>query len=375
MQYVARSCASRRRPMLVSLVCASLVLSVPSAKAILFYQTGDPNYNTTAPGGSLTNSGWQFEGLWGSFLGTPIALKYFITAKHVGGSVGDVFNWKGVGYRTTAVYDNPDSDLRIWRICGTFPEYAALYTNTNEVGQGLVVFGRGTRRDVAVTTSTTNVLGQVTVKTNGWQWGASDGVVRWGENLVTAIQNGDELVGSGTIGEVLQATFDEGGGPNECHLSVGDSAGGLFIRDGAVWQLAGINYAVEGPYNTTNSGQGFNAAIFDGLGLFEQTLEGIWVPASGPSSFYATRISAHLSWINSVLNGPVPDDGTPILQSAVNVSGTSYVDETSAVVDVASKTVTVAQPSGTRFFRLRACGSLTIGTIHVQGANLVLTYQ
>jgi len=116
------------------------------AKAVLFYQTGDPNYNTTAPGGSLTNSGWQFEGFWGSFLGTPIAPKYFITAGHVGGTVGEVFNWNGVGYPTTAVYDDPDSDLRIWRICGTLPDYAQLYTDTNEVGQSFVVFGRGTRR-------------------------------------------------------------------------------------------------------------------------------------------------------------------------------------------------------------------------------------
>jgi len=55
--------------------------------AVLFYATGDPTYNTLPPGGNLTNSGWQFEGLWGGFLGTPIAPNYFIAAQHVGGSV------------------------------------------------------------------------------------------------------------------------------------------------------------------------------------------------------------------------------------------------------------------------------------------------
>src|SRR5882757_11346916 len=84
MQPVACSGVSPRRPYLVCVAAVSLLLGASSAKAILFYQTGDPNYNTTAPGGSLTNSGWQYEGTWGGFLGTPIAPKYFITAAHVG---------------------------------------------------------------------------------------------------------------------------------------------------------------------------------------------------------------------------------------------------------------------------------------------------
>src|SRR5437867_4375374 len=69
-----------------SILTALLLATIP-VHAVIFYADGDPAYNTTAPGGSLTNSGWQFEGIWGGFLGTPIAPKYFITARHVGGSV------------------------------------------------------------------------------------------------------------------------------------------------------------------------------------------------------------------------------------------------------------------------------------------------
>src|SRR6266852_1865597 len=65
------------------------------AVAVLFYSTADPAHNTTAPTGVLTNSGWQYQGLWGAYLGTPIAPKYFITAAHVGGSVGDRFRFRG----------------------------------------------------------------------------------------------------------------------------------------------------------------------------------------------------------------------------------------------------------------------------------------
>ena len=379
MQPFARSCVSRSRPVLVAFIGVSLWLSATSANAILFYSTGDPNYNTNAPGGSLTNSGWQFEGFWGGFLGTPIKPKYFLTASHIGGSVGDPFIFRGVPYTTTAVYDDPSSDLRIWRVCGTFPDYAQIYTNTDEQGKSFVVIGRGTQRGPLVTT--TNFLGTVQT-TNGWSWDWSlyDGVERWGTNVVAAIVNGDGVLGSGSIGDVLQATFDAGGGANECHLSVGDSAGGVFIQDGSVWKLAGINYAVDGPYNTTTNGSGFSAAIFDEGGLYKMDTAG-WmlqtdIPPNQPQpgSFYSTRVSAHVAWVKSVIDGPVPGDDTPTLQSSAGVSG-QYVDEMSAVVDDASKTITIALPGGSRFYRLRACGPLTIQSIRVQGGTLVLTYQ
>src|SRR6266536_2584054 len=375
MQYTARLRVSRSRPVLLVLISVSLWLSHISAQAVLFYSTGDVNYNTTAPAGSLKDSGWQFEGLWGGFLGTPIAPKYFITARHIGGSVGDLFVLNGVPYATTAVFDDPDSDLRIWRICGSFPLFAPLYTETNEVDQSFVVIGRGTRRGDPVTT--TNLLG--TLNTNGWHWDGSlyDGVVRWGENVVTGIANADGLLGNG-LGELLQATFDADVGANECHLSSGDSGGAVFLRDGATWKLAGINYAVDGPYNMTDSGPGFDAAIFDAGGLYQRDATNHWIltpdlPISQPGSLYATRISARSTWINSILNGPTPGDDTPTLQSSVNVSQ-GYVDEIKAMVDAGSKSITVVLSAGLQFYRLRACVPLTIESIHVQDGNLVLRY-
>ncbi|HYT58734.1 MAG TPA: hypothetical protein VEL06_01090, partial [Haliangiales bacterium] len=100
MQPLARSRMSRNNRAL--LVFVPLLLSASSVNAVLFYSTGDPNYNTSAPTGSLTNSGWQYQGIWGDFLGTPIAPKYFITAQHVGGVIGQTFNFRGVQYTTTA---------------------------------------------------------------------------------------------------------------------------------------------------------------------------------------------------------------------------------------------------------------------------------
>jgi len=262
--------------------------------AVIFYSTGDPGYNTNAPGGALTNSGWQYQGTWSTFSGTVISSNAFITAKHVGGVVGDLFTFRGVQYATTASYESPEADLRIWRVAGQFPAFAPLYTRRNENGKNIVVFGRGTQRGAEV---------RINNRLKGWQWGVGDEVQRWGKNKVSRI-----LQGPTGIGEVLRACFNTGG-RNEVTLSAGDSGGAVFIKDGKIWKLAGINYAVNGPYNTTNSGAGFEAAIFDSRGLFVLDGGSGWLPFSGKpitGNFYATRISSHVTWINSVLSTPGP---------------------------------------------------------------------
>ncbi len=271
-----------------------LLAAIVPARAVMFFSTGDPSYNTIPPGGALTNSGWQYEGNWNGFCGTVISSNCFITAKHIGGSVGATFTFQGATYTTTTSYDDPETDLKIWRVSGVFPLYAPLYTRTNEVGQNLVVIGRGTQRGADV---------RVRRVLKGWQWGTWDSVQRWGQNQVAAVVN----AGAGA-GELLQAKFDSTGGANEADLSGGDSGGGVFILDG-VWKLAGVNYTVSGPYNTSNSGSGFEAALFDEGGLYQQDSNGNWVYVPDrrtdiPGSFFATRVSSRLSWIASIINQP-----------------------------------------------------------------------
>src|SRR3974390_2993534 len=148
------------------------------AQAVLFFHTGDTNFNTTPPMHALTNSGWQFEGQWGDFAGTVISSNCFITAHHVSGVVGEAFTFQNVQYLTVTNYDDPDSDLRIWRVSGQFPIYAPLYTKKNEGGKALIVIGRGTQRGDEV---------RLKNRLRGWEWGAYDGVQRWGQNHVNGI--------------------------------------------------------------------------------------------------------------------------------------------------------------------------------------------
>jgi len=337
--------------------------------AVIVFGTGDPTHNTTAPTGALTNSGWQYQGSWGAYLGTPIAPKYFVTATHVGGSVGDLFHFRGVDYATTAAFPDTNSDLIVWRICGTFPDYAPLYTLSNENGKLVTVFGRGTQRgaDVVVDNLSMSVL-------KGWQWGPSDNVQRWGTNVVASTINPAGF---------LKCNFDAGGGADEADLSVGDSGGGVFIQNGGVWKLAGINYAVDGPFNTSTNGDGFFGAIFDEGGLYHQVVTPVstnWVFTSDlstdiPSAFYSTRVSSRVAWINSVIDpSATPADPPTLLFAASDVAG-PYAEVPGAGVDTSAKTVTIPEPASTEFYRLQACAPSRITNIIISGGMLVISYQ
>jgi len=287
-------------------------ISTSQLNAVVLYRT--PTRNTSAPSGTLYNSGWQWEGKWGSFLGTPIAPNYFITAGHVGGGVGQIFSYNWKNYSTVGMWDDPNSDLRIYKVNGTFPSYAPLYTQPWEIGKQMVVIGRGSQRGSEV---------RVNNELKGWKWGYSDAIQSWGENVVSNAISG----GTGN-GSLLQFTFTRAGGLyNESILTAGDSGGGVFIKDGTTWKLAGINRSVESWFSTTGGwGSGFNASAFDAGGLYYGG-DGHWrlVPNGSTdvqASSYATRISSNMNWIRSVLGS-----STSTTKLSVSSSSAAYVPE------------------------------------------------
>ncbi|HEY2125067.1 MAG TPA: hypothetical protein VGG94_06350, partial [Chthoniobacterales bacterium] len=153
------------------LVAVIVLLGMSSASGVILLDTSDPAVNTTAPAGNLAGSGWQFEGIWGGYLGTPIAPHFFITAAHIGQA--DVnFRFQGSTYTIAGSFSQPGSDLLIWRVNETFSSFAPLYSKRDEISRHLVVIGRGTLRGGAVTLNGT---------LRGWLWGSGDGQARWGE--------------------------------------------------------------------------------------------------------------------------------------------------------------------------------------------------
>ena len=275
------------------LVVGAFLVVLAPVRAVILYGTGDPTANTAAPTGALAGSGWQYEGQFGAYLGTVIASNYFITAKHIGGSVGQTFNFNATTYTTTAVFPDPSSDLQIWQVAGMFLVHAPLFHGVagSEVNLSLVVFGRGRLRGDPFFVGTDSHLG-------GWLWGSPDGVQRWGTNVVGSIYTDP------TYGKLVRAPFDANAGPNEAHLASGDSGGAVFVFDTntSAWELAGINLAVDGPFSTSSNGTNpFNAAMFDTTGLFVPDDQGNWVAAPNPSTFYATEVAAHKGFIESIV--------------------------------------------------------------------------
>jgi hypothetical protein len=299
----------------------SLCAAATPARAVIIY--GPAGRNTSAPmSKALVDSGRQYEGDWNIFTGTPIAPNYFVTAGHIGGAVGAPFKFAGADYTTTAYYDDPSSDLRIWKVDGTFPTYAPLYRRKAERGKLVTLFGRGTERGTPVV---------VNKQMKGWRWGhlPPDNLTSWGTNTVTRIQNF-----GATAGDLLAWTFDAKRGNDEGALSVGDSGGGIFIKDGKTWKLAGVNYSVEGMFSLTpnpdrsispdysnpasdldNPNALFNAALFDKGGIYSVNPSGALtlnrdLRANLPSNYYGTRIASNLSWIDGVLAGTVAPNQT-----------------------------------------------------------------
>jgi hypothetical protein len=304
-----------------------------STSAVLLYNTA--TRNTSAPTGTLNNSGWQYEGQFGGVLGTPISSDCFITAYHVGGTVGvSTFEIDNTVYQTTAEQKDPNSDLAIWTVSGTFsPSVIAPLWNDSvdgsEVNQQMVVFGRGTPRGSPVyvanqqvvpqnvtpsqvgPSALTNPLSTAPVTTQlpgthlaGWEWATSefDPPESWGQNSVAGIAYDNNNTA------YLAYPFLENS--SSCMLSAGDSGGGVFVNDNGVWRLAGVNYGVDGPWQYTANGGTFDAAIFDASGLYlnDGNQPAIYVndgPPEKPAYSYSTQISPELGFINGVIDDSI----------------------------------------------------------------------
>lgn len=304
-----------RSPRQAWMICALMLGFASSAHAVLFYDTGSAAHNIAAPTGAYENSGWQYQGYYGAYLGTMIAPQYFITAQHMGtqgasfvsagvfnGGTDETYTIDTSANGGAGFWDIAGTDLRILKINEYFSSYATLYTGSSEQGLDMVTMGRGGVRGTDVMVSGT---------LHGWEHNNGDGVARWGSNIVSDVTT---LPG---LGGMLLASFDAGGPGHtleESTLSVGDSGGAVFVNDGGTWKLAGINYSVDGMFDTNNtSGDGseFNAALFDRGGLYQGSDGQGWnfildLPLDNASRMYASRISTNAAAIQAIAVVPEP---------------------------------------------------------------------
>ncbi len=287
-----------------SLVACFLLGAATPARAVII--TRDASGNTSAPTDPALATRWDQVGNFSAYMGTPIASQYFLSAKHLGNLTGQSITFPdSSSYVTTASFFDPASDLAIYQISGTFPsdKIVPMYSGSFSSGQSMYVFGRGVPR------TTTDVVGNAFpsgTEAKGWTWGSGTSSRSWGTNSF------NQIISDPTGGPQIAYDFDYNGtGTDEGILSVGDSGGPVFMQEGGVWKLAGINYAVQTPFNTTNTGSGFNAAIFDKGGLYSLTAPNTWTytnptPGNQPAFSFSSSVPANSAWIATI----VPEPGT-----------------------------------------------------------------
>jgi hypothetical protein len=258
--------------------------------------------------GSERSKPWRAveSGSINAFMGTPIAPQFFLTAKHLGNLTGQAITFlDSTSYTTTARFVDPASDLAIYQISGTFPtdKIVPLYSGSFTNNQAMTIFGRGLSR------TDTTVIGNnfpSGTEVKGWTWGANTGARSWGTNTLDALADG------GLAGIQLAYDFDVSGGNDQGILSLNDSGGPVFMQESGEWRLAGINYAVQSIFNTTSSGTGIYAAIYDMGGLYASaSINGPWSYDSPtiqnqPASSYSSSVPANSTWIEGVIAVPEP---------------------------------------------------------------------
>lgn len=295
--------SARRR--LVTAIAVGLGCGIGATPALAIIIIGSSAGNTSAPSDPGLATRWGQVGNFSDFLGTPVAAQFFVTAKHLGNLTGQAITFPdATSYTTTAAFFDATSDLAIYQIGGTFPndKIVPMYAGSFAANQAMTIFGRGRLR------TDTEVIGQRFpngTEAKGWTWGGFTGNRSWGTNTLDSLTT---LPGAGTQ---LAWDFDVGGSANEGILATNDSGGPVFMQEGGVWKLAGINYAI-GPKDVreTQSGPTLEAAVYDYGGLYLD-VGGTWTLQSAaggdkPAISYSSSVPANSTWVQSVITVPEP---------------------------------------------------------------------
>ena len=357
------------------LLCLILPFEAP---AVMFLSKDDPTHNTTPPSDPAAARDWRLQGIWRTCQGTPVAPSWFLSAKHIGGAIGDSLTVEGKTHHAIARILDPESDLVLWGVMETFQEHAKLYTGGDESGKRMLVFGRGAVRGKPVMLESNGNL-----ELKGWERGKGKAVMRWGENIVTHIADDPVLIKKG-LGQLIGAEFNRNGLPDEAGISPCDSGGGMFLLQDEEWRLAAMSYAAGGQYNTSQEGDGFPAMLFDEGGYFRYTElfdENVFVwelidndDADLPSSIWGTRIQYRMSWIEQSI-AAMPEPKTSIvLESAPTLTG-PFEKESDWTLIQEPLALRIPAPEDSRYYRIQATDTVNMRTPIISDTHLLLPFS
>jgi len=163
-------------------------------------------------------------------------------------------------------------------------------------------------------------------------------------------------------------------GPHRFNASSDD---GFQLRSGT--SPGDVNATVVGQQDGATFGGTFDFVV-EAVGLYP--VRNLWYENGGGAAFTLQSVNLSdnsLTIVNDTNNPPnvvkvyLPEIPT-LLVSAASVGG-PYTKAFGALIDTATKTITVPASGSSRFYRIQASSALTIQTIRVVGSNVVITYR
>jgi hypothetical protein len=288
---------------LLAAVAAALVAPATARAVIIDTLTGTGN--TSAP---VDDPGWNNVGYRGIGTGVYVGNQWVLTASHVwSGSIvlGGGTYTLDPGSEVALTNDGEPgkstyTDLVLYRLTSDpgLPSLSiAMTTPTN--GSAVTLIGAGRDRGAFQTWN-------VNTGTLPWIW-TSPGTMAGGYQQLTSRTmrwGTNETSGTGWIAydpgggvkdvKAVATTFNFTGGPSdEAQAAVGDSGGGMFVKNGATWDLAGIVLTVD-----AFSGQpGFtsvygNSTYMADLSFYRPQIIAVVVPEPGAMGVAAAGVVA-----------------------------------------------------------------------------------
>ena len=214
----------------------ALALLLPASADALVYISGNGQGNTSAP---PDDPGWNQVASVGGLSGIYLGNGWVLTANHVGTANPNI---QGVWYPVVPGSDvqlqNPNpippdpplADLKVFRIdpSPSLP-LVRIRETTPADGTNVTMMGRGALRGAATSWS----------GYDGYLWAAGAGL-HWATNRVyaTGFDAGSWIISTDFTKLSMGGTTHEGQG------AISDSGGALFIKNGIIWELAGVLFAV-----------------------------------------------------------------------------------------------------------------------------------